>query len=96
MSTENPDASDRAKRRGRHGRQQGDGALAIRTIAMPTDTDPAGDIFGDRPMSRMDLAAGNVAGRVSQGRGATVAVEAMRFLRPVKVGDEVTLYLCDA
>ena len=43
-------------------------------------------------MSQMDLAAGNMAGRVSQGRGATVAVEAMQFLRPVKVGDEVTLY----
>ena len=40
----------------------------------------------------MDLAAGNMAGRVSQGRGATVAVEAMQFLRPVKVGDEVTIY----
>ena len=43
-------------------------------------------------MSQMDLAAGNMAGRVSQGRGATVAVEAMQFLRPVKVGDEVTIY----
>lgn len=38
------------------------------------------------------MAAGNIAGRVSQGRGATVAVKAMQFLRPVKVGDEVTLY----
>ncbi|OUD10971.1 acyl-CoA thioesterase [Marivivens niveibacter] len=59
---------------------------------MPADTNPAGDIFGGWLMSQMDLAAGNLAGRVSQGRGATVAVEAMQFLRPVKVGDEVTLY----
>ncbi|MEO1239245.1 MAG: acyl-CoA thioesterase, partial [Pseudomonadota bacterium] len=58
----------------------------------PADTNPAGDIFGGWLMSQMDLAAGNMAGRVSQGRGATVAVEAMQFLRPVKVGDEVTLY----
>ncbi|CUK18915.1 putative acyl-CoA thioester hydrolase [Ruegeria denitrificans] len=43
-------------------------------------------------MSQMDLAAGNMAGRVSQGRGPTVSVEAMQFLRPIKVGDEVTLY----
>lgn len=43
-------------------------------------------------MSQMDLAAGNMAGRVCQGRGATISVEAMQFLRPVKVGDEVTLY----
>ncbi|MEL7206600.1 MAG: acyl-CoA thioesterase [Pseudomonadota bacterium] len=59
---------------------------------MPADTNPAGDIFGGWLMSQMDLAAGNMAGRVSKGRGATVAVEAMQFLRPVKVGDEVTLY----
>nr|WP_237212743.1 acyl-CoA thioesterase [Ruegeria lacuscaerulensis] len=59
---------------------------------MPADTNPSGDIFGGWLMSQMDLAAGNMAGRVSQGRGATVAVEAMKFLRPVKVGDEVTLY----
>ncbi|MDC0738697.1 acyl-CoA thioesterase [Cognatishimia sp. SS12] len=73
-------------------KQQDDGVLAIRTIAMPADTNPAGDIFGGWLMSQMDLAAGNLAARVSRGRGATVAVEAMQFLRPVKVGDEVTLY----
>ncbi|KUF10200.1 acyl-CoA thioesterase [Pseudoponticoccus marisrubri] len=66
--------------------------LAIRTIAMPADTNPAGDIFGGWLMSQMDLAAGNVAGRVSRGRAATVAVEGMKFHEPVKVGDEVTLF----
>lgn len=71
---------------------QGDRILAIRTVAMPADTNPAGDIFGGWLMSQMDLAAGNMAGRVSRSRGATVSVEAMQFLRPVKVGDEVTLY----
>ena len=79
----------------RHGRlhvQQDDGVLVIRTIAMPADTNPAGDIFGGWLMSQMDLAAGNLAGRISKGRGATVAVEAMQFLKPVKVGDEVTIY----
>lgn len=81
-----------ARERGAHGRQQDDGVLVIRTIAMPADTNPAGDIFGGWLMSQMDLAAGNMAGRVAQGRGATVAVEAMEFLRPVKVGYEVTLY----
>ncbi len=89
---EDKDSLTRARERGSHGRQQDDGVLVIRTIAMPADTNPAGDIFGGWLMSQMDLAAGNMAGRVSQGRGATVAVEAMQFLRPVKVGDEVTLY----
>lgn len=81
-----------AQARGSHGRQQSEDVIVIRTIAMPADTNPSGDIFGDWLMSQMDLAAGNMAGRVSQGRGATVAVEGMQFLRPVKVGDEVTLY----
>lgn len=92
MTSETQGPLERAKKRSQHGRQQDDGVLVIRTIAMPADTNPAGDIFGGWLMSQMDLAAGNIAGRVSQGRGATVAVEAMQFLRPVKVGDEVTLY----
>jgi acyl-CoA thioesterase YciA len=68
------------------------GEAIIRTIAMPADTNPAGDIFGGWLMAQMDLAAGNMAARVARGRSATVAVEAMSFLRPVKVGDEVSLY----
>ena len=92
MSADSDPILDIAQRRGKHGRQQDTGVLVIRTIAMPADTNPAGDIFGGWIMSQMDLAAGNMAGRVSQGRGATVAVEAMQFLRPVKVGDEVTIY----
>ena len=64
----------------------------IRAIAMPADTNPAGDIFGGWLMSQMDLAAANVAFRLSRGRAATIAVDAMSFLRPVKVGDEVSFY----
>ena len=64
----------------------------IRTIAMPADANANGDIFGGWLMSQMDLAAGNLAQRAAQGRAVTVAVEAMNFIRPVKVGDEVTVY----
>lgn len=64
----------------------------IRTIAMPADTNPAGDIFGGWLMSQMDLAAGSVAALTARGRSATIAVEGMKFLRPVKVGDEVSLF----
>ncbi len=64
----------------------------IRTIAMPADTNPAGDIFGGWLMAQMDLAAGNLAARIARGRAATIAVEGMTFLKPVKVGDEVSLY----
>lgn len=68
------------------------GSPTIRTIAMPADTNPAGDIFGGWLMSQMDLAAGSVAALTARGRSATIAVEGMKFHRPVKVGDEVSLY----
>ncbi len=68
------------------------GDPVIRTIAMPADTNPAGDIFGGWLMAQMDLAASNAASRLSKGRCATVAVEAMVFHSPVRVGDEVTVW----
>ena len=64
----------------------------IRTIAMPADTNANGDIFGGWLMAQMDHAAGNLAARIGRGRSATIAVEGMVFLKPVKVGDEVSLY----
>lgn len=68
------------------------GEPVIRTIAMPADTNPAGDIFGGWLLAQMDMAAGSVAARRSRGRCATIAVDGMSFLRPVFVGDELTLY----
>lgn len=68
------------------------GELAIRTIAMPADTNPAGDIFGGWLMSQMDLAGGAVALTRAQSRVATVAVDAMTFHQPVLVGDELSCY----
>jgi len=64
----------------------------IRVIAMPADTNPAGDIFGGWLLAHMDQAGATAAFRRARGRVATVAVEGMAFLRPVKVGDEVSLY----
>ena len=68
------------------------GGPHLRTIAMPRDANAGGDIFGGWTLSQMDLAGGTVAGRRAGGRVATVAIEAMRFLRPVSVGDEVSCY----
>ena len=67
---------------------------AIRTIAMPADTNPHGDIFGGWLLCQMDLAGATVATRCAGGRTVTVAITAMAFHRPVMVGDEVTCY-CD-
>jgi acyl-CoA thioesterase YciA len=69
-----------------------EGVPMVRVIAMPADTNVNGDIFGGWLMSQMDLAAGNTASRASRGRCVTVSVDAMSFLRPVKVGDEVSVY----
>lgn len=64
----------------------------LRTVAMPRDANPAGDIFGGWTVSQMDLAGATFAVRRSHGRVATVAIEAMRFLHPIAVGDEVSCY----
>ena len=68
------------------------GELAIRTLAMPADTNPNGDIFGGWLMSQMDIAGGITADAVAEGRTATVAVQGMKFHRPVNVGDVVCCY----
>jgi acyl-CoA thioesterase YciA len=68
------------------------GELSLRTVAMPADTNPAGDIFGGWIMSLMDLAAGIAAGTRAKGRVATAAVSHLSFLQPVKVGDVVCVY----
>lgn len=65
---------------------------AIRTIAMPADANPNGDIFGGWVLSHMDLAGGTAAVRRAQGRVATVAITGMSFHLPVFVGDEVSCY----
>jgi acyl-CoA thioesterase YciA len=72
--------------------QQPRGELSLRTVAMPADTNPAGDIFGGWIMSLMDLAAGVAAGTRAKGRVATAAVSNLNFLQPVKVGDVVCVY----
>ncbi len=68
------------------------GRLTTRTLAMPADTNPAGDIFGGWVLSQMDIAAGICAGQRAQGRVVTVSVDSMSFIRPVKVGDVLGVY----
>jgi acyl-CoA thioesterase YciA len=65
---------------------------AIRTIAMPADTNAHGDIFGGWLLCQMDLAGSTVATRRANGRVVTIAVTGMTFHRPVLIGDEVSCY----
>ena len=66
--------------------------ILTKTVAMPSDTNPNGDIFGGWLLSQMDVAGGILAKSEAIGRVATVAIDSMKFLLPVKVGDTVTCY----
>ncbi|MDR2781539.1 MAG: acyl-CoA thioesterase [Holosporaceae bacterium] len=66
--------------------------LVSRTIAVPADTNPWGDIFGGWIMSLMDIAAGSIAARLARGSIATKAIKDVTFDTPIFVGDEVSVY----
>ena len=68
------------------------GALTVRVIAMPADTNANGDIFGGWVLSRMDQAGGIAAVERAKGRAVTIAIQAMTFHRPVRVGDVLEVY----
>jgi acyl-CoA thioesterase YciA len=68
------------------------GHLTVRISAMPADTNANGDIFGGWVLSRMDQAGGIAAIERAHGRVVTIAVDAMKFIRPVKVGDVLEVY----
>ncbi len=68
------------------------GDLLLRTMPLPADTSFNGDIFGGWIMSQMDIAGSMMAKEVTRTRTATVAVESMKFIKPVKVGDVVCCY----
>ena len=64
----------------------------VRTVPHPSDMNGNGDIFGGWVLSQMDIAGGTLAARVAKGRVATVAITAMTFVQPIKVGDLVSIY----
>ena len=71
---------------------QPEGELQTRTLAMPADANPNGDIFGGWVLAQMDIAGGIGAAQIAKGRVATVAVTAMTFHLPVFVGDVLCVY----
>ncbi len=64
----------------------------LRMVPQPADMNGNGDIFGGWVLAQMDIAGGAVASRTAQGRVATVAITAMTFVQPIKVGDLVSIY----
>lgn len=71
---------------------QPQGSLLLRTLAMPSDTNANGDIFGGWIMSQMDMGGAILAKEIALGRVVTVAVDSMTFIRPISVGDVVCCY----
>ncbi|AZN67350.1 acyl-CoA thioesterase [Acinetobacter haemolyticus] len=71
---------------------QPEGILSLQTIAMPADTNWSGDVFGGWIVSQMDLAGAIHVERLSKGRCATIAINQMSFLVPVKVGNVISCY----
>ncbi|AWX14385.1 acyl-CoA esterase [Mergibacter septicus] len=68
------------------------GSLLLRTLAMPSDTNANGDIFGGWIMSQMDMGGAILAKEIAHGRVVTASVDKINFLRPVSVGDVVCCY----
>lgn len=68
------------------------GSLALQVVALPGDTNADGDIYGGWVVKQMDLAGSLTSQRIAKGRVATVAMDAMVFLRPVLVGSTVSCY----
>src|SRR5229473_5012899 len=85
-------SSDTEREAGFSGPPQPPGELAARTLAMPADTNPHGDMFGGWIMSLMDAAGAISATRRADGRVVTAAVSNISFLQPVKAGDVVCCY----
>lgn len=64
----------------------------LRVIPRPGDINSNGHIFGGWVLSQMDSAGGIVAGRIAEGRTATVAIETMEFIAPILLSDIVSVY----
>ena len=65
---------------------------ALKIIAMPKDTNAAGDMFGGWLVSMIDLAGWVGARKTACKRFTTVAMDGIRFHNPVFVGDCVECY----
>ncbi|NBR32537.1 MAG: acyl-CoA thioesterase [Sphingomonadaceae bacterium] len=64
----------------------------LRVLPEPADINMNGHIFGGWVLAMMDRAGGIAAGRIVEGRCATVAIEAMQFIAPILLGDLISIY----
>lgn len=68
------------------------GELVLQTVAMPSYANVYGDIFGGWLVSQMDLGGAILAHQRAKNRVTTVAIDRMRFIKPVYIGDLVCCF----
>ncbi|WP_169784980.1 acyl-CoA thioesterase [Campylobacter curvus] len=68
------------------------GEPRIKLVALPKDTNSAGNIFGGWIMSQIDLAGAQAAREVAPERVVTISMKEVIFKQPVFVGDVVSCY----
>lgn len=64
----------------------------LRVVAMPSDCNYTGDVFGGWVMAQVDIAGSIPALSRARGRVATVAVNSFIFKQPLFMGDVVSFY----
>lgn len=74
-------------------KKEATGELAISVVAMPANTNPAGDVFGGWLLSQMDIAGGAFCRKITKGRVVTVSIDSTTFNEPVFVGDRLMCYV---
>ncbi|MGV3278112.1 acyl-CoA thioesterase [Rickettsiales bacterium LUAb2] len=78
---------------GNSNNDQEKGELAIRVLTMPTDVNLNGNIFGGWIFSQMDLAGAVVASKLTKSKLVSIAVNNMKFIKPILLGDVVSIYV---
>ena len=68
------------------------GEAVIKVIAMPSDTNPAGNIFGGWILSQIDLAGSIAAKEFAPERVVTISMKEVIFKQPVFIGDLVVCH----
>ena len=68
------------------------GEVVLRVVPRLADINSNGHIFGGWVLSQMDIAGGIVAHRIAHGPVATVAIDSMKFITPILLGDVVSVY----
>jgi len=73
------------------GKTAAESAITLTHQVLPHDANPAGNVHGGVILKLIDTAAGVVAMRHVRGWAVTASIDRMDFLRPVFVGELVTL-----